>query len=70
MDAIVASGSLRDWAPRAFGEFARREPLHALGTRGLPWTEIDTPEDYELAARDVFPAIARQRRRRLFRRGA
>jgi choline kinase len=69
MDAIVASGSLRDWAPRAFGEFARRDPLHALGTRGLPWTEIDTPEDYERAVRDVFPAL-RDSFRTLFRRGA
>ena len=69
MDAIVASGSLRDWAPRAFGEFARHDALHALGTRGLPWTEIDTPEDYERAAREVFPAV-RDSFTSLFRRGA
>ena len=69
MDAIIAGGSLRDWAPRAFGEFARGDALHALGTRGLPWTEIDTPEDYERAARDVFPAV-RDSFTTLFRRGA
>jgi choline kinase len=69
MDMIVTSGSLRDWAPRAFGEFARQDALHALGTRGLPWTEIDTPEDYERAARDVFPAV-RDSFTTLFRRRA
>ena len=42
----VAAGGLRDWAPRAFGDFARIRPLHAIGTRGYPWTEIDFPEDY------------------------
>ncbi len=57
MDRRLASGSLRDWAPRAFADFAREEPLHAIGTRGLPWTEIDTAEDYRHASTVVFPAI-------------
>jgi choline kinase len=56
-DAIVGSGSLRDWAPRAFGAFARERALFAIGTRGLPWTEIDTPDDYRYASTQVFPAI-------------
>jgi choline kinase len=58
MDRIVAGGSVRDWAPRAFAEFARQNPLYAIGTRGLPWTEIDTPEDYQHAVRNIYPAIA------------
>lgn len=57
LDRIVASGDVRAWAPRAFGAFAREAPLYAVGTRGLPWTEIDTPEDYRHATADVFPAI-------------
>jgi len=57
LDAIVGSGSLRDWAPRAFAAFAERQPLYAIGTRGYPWTEIDFPEDYERAVRDVLPLI-------------
>ena len=57
LDRIVASGSLRDWAPRAFSEFAQDRPLYALGTRGYPWIEIDFPEDYQRAVRDVLPAI-------------
>ena len=57
MDEIVRSGSERDWAPRAFGAFAREHPLYAVGTRGLPWTEIDTPDDYTRAVTQIFPAI-------------
>ena len=57
MDGIVAAGRLREWAPRAFAQFAQAHPLHAIGTRGLPWIEIDFPEDYERAASDVLPQI-------------
>ena len=57
MDGLVAAGGLRDWAPRAFREFAQVRPLHAIGTRGLPWIEIDFPEDYQRAVREVLPQI-------------
>ena len=57
MDRLVAAGGLRDWAPRAFREFAQERPLHAIGTRGFPWIEIDFPEDYRRAVRDVLPQI-------------
>jgi len=57
MDRRVTAGGLRDWAPRAFADFAGVRPLHAIGTRGYPWTEIDFPADYEHAVRNVLPAI-------------
>jgi choline kinase len=57
----VAAGGLRDWVPHAFGDFARVRPLHVIGTRGYPWTEIDFPEDYQRAIHDVLPAIERDR---------
>ena len=57
MDLRVAAGGLRDWAPRAFADFARVHPLYAVGTRAFPWTEIDFPEDYERAVREILPAI-------------
>ena len=57
LDQLVAEGSLREWAPRAFREFARERPLHAVGTRGYPWIEIDFPEDYRRAIEEVLPAI-------------
>jgi choline kinase len=57
MDRLVAAGGLKEWAPRAFAEFAKSHPLHAIGTRGLPWIEIDFPEDYRKAAHEVLPQI-------------
>ena len=57
LDAIVDAGGLRDWAPRAFSAFAAGHALHAVGTRGFPWTEIDFPADYEYALREVLPAL-------------
>jgi NDP-sugar pyrophosphorylase family protein len=57
LDAIVAEGGQRDWAPRAFTAFAQARPLYALGTRGYPWIEIDFPEDYERAVQDVLPQV-------------
>ena len=57
LDRIVADGGLREWAPRAFREFAQTRPLQAIGTAGYPWIEIDFPEDYQRALREVLPAI-------------
>ncbi len=57
LDRRVAAGAKRDWAPRAFADFASEAPLHVVGTRGLPWIEIDTPDDYQRARSEVFPAI-------------
>ena len=57
LDRVVAAGGLRDWAPKAFREFAQHRPLHAIGAAGRPWIEIDFPEDYQRAVRHVLPAI-------------
>jgi|SRR5215203_2833480 len=57
MDELIARGARRDWAPRAFREFAMNHPLHALSTGGLPWIEIDFPEDYQRAVSEVYPRI-------------
>ena len=61
MDRIVKSGELRAWAPRAFAAFAQTHALHAIGTRGYPWIEIDFPEDYLRAVREILPAIEADR---------
>lgn len=57
MNELIAGGALKDWAPRAFREFALHHPLYALSTRGLPWIEIDFPEDYQRAVHEVYPKI-------------
>lgn len=59
MDTLVAGGHHKAWVPRAFKAFADRRPLHAIGTRGYPWTEIDFPEDYRHAVEVVLPQIER-----------
>jgi choline kinase len=57
MTALVDAGEVKAWVPRAFKEVAQRRPLHVVGTRGLPWTEIDFPEDYRRAVEVVLPQI-------------
>ena len=57
MNELIANGGMKDWAPRAFREFAQHHPLLAISTEGFPWIEIDFPEDYQLAVSDVYPKI-------------
>jgi choline kinase len=57
MDTLLARGAERDWAPRAFREFAQRYPLHAISTEDYPWIEIDFAEDYRRAQEEVLPQI-------------
>jgi choline kinase len=57
MDGLVEAGDVKAWAPRAFLEFSRTTPLFALGTRGFPWIEIDFPEDYRRAIREILPEL-------------
>lgn len=57
MDALLSRGAERDWAPRAFREFALRHPLHAITTDNYPWIEIDFPEDYRRAQEEILPQI-------------
>ena len=59
MNALIAQGQNKAWVPRAFKAFAERRPLHVVGTRGFPWTEIDFPEDYRTAVEVVLPRIER-----------
>ena len=60
MDELIASGAVKDWAPRAFREFALNHPLYALSTGGLPWIEIDFPGDYQRAVDEIYPRIEAQ----------
>lgn len=58
MNALIADGCYRDWAPRAFGEFAAWHSLYAIPTRGYPWIEIDFPKDYLRAVNEILPRLS------------
>lgn len=57
LDELVATGHENDWAPVAFREFARKWPLEAVATEGLPWIEIDYVADLTRARLEIEPAI-------------
>lgn len=57
MDTLVAAGNHKEWAPRAFREFAAQRPLNAISTRSYPWIEIDFPEDYRRAVDEILPDL-------------
>jgi choline kinase len=56
-DALVRTGAVREWLPRAFHAFCQQRPLHVIDTAGYPWIEIDFPEDYARACGETMPAI-------------
>ena len=58
LDTLVYAGMTNAWAPLAFGAFAREWPLVAVSTHGIPWTEIDFPEDLARAEQVVAPQLA------------
>lgn len=58
MDRIISEGRVNEWAPYAFKEMTKVHPLHAVSTGGLPWIEIDFPQDLEDAREKVYPKIA------------
>ncbi len=54
---IVARGGENEWAPAAVGRLAERVEIRGLDVAGLPWTEIDFPEDLDHARERVWPSI-------------
>lgn len=57
LDKLIADGAKKSWAPRAFLEFSKIRPLHAVSTRGFPWIEIDFPDDLRRAQEEILPLI-------------
>ena len=57
-DSLIAQGMDRGWAPAAVDRLARMVPVQAVDITGLPWTEIDFPEDLTRAQCSVWPGIA------------
>jgi L-glutamine-phosphate cytidylyltransferase len=57
LEKLIADGAKKSWAPRAFLEFSKSRPLHAVSTRGFPWIEIDFPDDLQRAQDEILPQI-------------
>jgi choline kinase len=57
LEDIIAGGTVKTWAPYAFDCLCKKRPLYALSTNGIPWIEIDFPEDLERARTETWPAI-------------
>src|SRR3954451_933533 len=55
---LVAAGRSHDWLASAINRVAREHRLDCMDIAGLPWTEIDFPEDLAHARANVLPAIA------------
>ncbi len=59
VERLVSAGDHNAWAPKAYDSMVKVHPLAAVPTRGLPWIEIDFPEDLERARGAVWPRIER-----------
>ena len=57
LDTLVYAGMTNAWAPMAFAALAREWPLAAVSTHGIPWTEIDFPEDLARAEQVLAPIL-------------
>ncbi len=60
MEQIIAAGGHGSWVPAALNHLAvtRQLEIEAVDVTGLPWTEIDFPEDLAFARREVWPLIS------------
>jgi len=54
---MVLEGETNCWIPAAFRRMLRRFPIYCIDVKGIPWIEIDFPEDLEKARKEIFPKI-------------
>ena len=59
LDDFVKRDDVDGWYEEAFEVLGRRRPIAGVSTKGLPWIEIDTPEDFKRADEEIIPAIAK-----------
>jgi choline kinase len=56
--SLLRRGREKDWLGSAINLVARRHRIACLDVAGLPWVEIDYPQDLSAARTQVWPAIA------------
>jgi L-glutamine-phosphate cytidylyltransferase len=57
-EAALALGGENQWAPAAIARLAQQQEVTGLDVAGLPWVEIDYPEDLQQARQTVWPLIS------------
>jgi len=63
-DRLVREGNERAWVIEATRAAASQVGIHAVNVAGLAWTEIDFPYDLDVARREVWPTIWKNRWRK------
>ncbi|MBE9531519.1 MAG: hypothetical protein IME98_01800, partial [Proteobacteria bacterium] len=57
VDALIESGGENSWVIEAVRAASSEIGLMAYNFAGMPWVEIDFPNDFEKAQKEVWPAI-------------
>lgn len=60
-DHLVGQGFENAWVIEASRTVCQQVPMHAVNVAGQAWTEIDFPYDLDVARREVWPVIDKQR---------
>ena len=56
-DSMIGAGEFQSWAPAAVPRLAQTKRIRGVDIAGLPWTEIDFPEDLARAQAEIWPCI-------------
>jgi choline kinase len=57
-ETALALGGENQWLPAAIARLAQYQAIAAIDIAGLPWIEIDFPEDLQQARQSVWPLIS------------
>lgn len=59
--AIIQSGGQNKWLASAVERIARHVPIRGIDIAGLPWIEIDFPNDLVVARKEIWPQVSKFR---------
>lgn len=56
-ETALAEGGENQWAPAAIARLAQHQMIKGIDIAGLPWVEIDFPEDLQQARQTIWPLL-------------
>lgn len=62
--ALIHNGAENSWVIEAVRSVCSELSVRAINVAGLPWVEVDFPNDLERATKEVWPAISKSRWKR------